>query len=93
MSTLLVFRNNLSHARYNEARMLVGLVKNGLRTSYQQYHTGVLDLIASLAMDTVDPRALASQAHSIEIMKLMEVRAWALAQELQLVLLLCRFCC
>ncbi len=44
MSTLLVFRNNLSHGRYNEARLVVGMLKNALRGMYQEIHVCVTDL-------------------------------------------------
>ena len=51
MSTLLVFRNNLSHARYNEARLIIGLLKNALRGMYQQIHGCVSELEPAVVKD------------------------------------------
>ena len=34
MSTLVVFRNNVSHGRYNESRGHLSVIKNSLRSVY-----------------------------------------------------------
>ena len=74
VATLLVFRNNLSHARYNEARMLIGQAKNALRTMYQQAHTCLPDLVVAVKRNPDDVQLLECQKKSVELMKLSEVR-------------------
>ena len=56
MATLVIFRNNISHNRYNEARVHLANVKNGLRD--------VLALVVGSGRDVKDPQRL--QVHRAE---------------------------
>ena len=73
VSTLLVFRNNLSHARYNEARLLIGQVKNALRTFYQELHVCVPELLLAVLKDPESDDVNNYREKSLDVMKMAEV--------------------
>lgn len=64
--TLVVFRHNISHARYNEARALLSNIKNGLR--------GIMVLVAGCGIEVASgPRAVAYKAEVRELAKHLQV--------------------
>lgn len=68
--TLVVFRHNISHARYNEARALLSNIKNGLR--------GIMVLVAGCGIEVASgPRAVAYKAEVRELAKHLQVRHWS----------------
>lgn len=73
VSTLLVFRNNLSHARYNDARNLAGMLKNNIRTMYHMIHVGIPDLVLAAIDEPDSPGVVQYRAKSVEMMRLCEV--------------------
>ena len=66
VSTLVVFRNNISHARYNEARGHLALMKNALRTTAA--------IVISSGVGVKDgPRAETYKLETREILKQLQV--------------------
>jgi predicted membrane chloride channel (bestrophin family) len=64
---LVVFRHNISHARYNEARALLSNIKNGLR--------GIMVLLAGCGVGVATgPRAALYQTEVREVAKHLQVR-------------------
>ena len=73
VSTLLVFRNNLSHARYNEARLLIGQTKNALRTFYQQVHVCMPEVMIAVLKNPESDEVNEYREKSLDVMKMAEV--------------------
>jgi predicted membrane chloride channel (bestrophin family) len=72
IGTLVVFRNNISHGRYNEARAHLATMKNGLRTA------AVIVLTTGINVKE-GPRFEAYKAEAKEIIKQLQVRRAARA--------------
>ncbi len=67
MATLVVFRNNISHARYNEARAHLSVVKNGIRS--------VLSIVSGCGVNVNEgERAVVFRKEVAEIARQLQVR-------------------